>query len=240
MALSKRLEPLEAVKRIIDERFPACDAAIVAGSVIRGEGTATSDLDIVLFERERQASYRTSFFAYGWPMEVFVHSFLSYENYFESDRERGQPSLQQMVSEGTIVRDAPELKRIREEAKQVLLEGPDLWSESIIREKRYFITDLLEDFIGCSSRDEGIFIAGSLAERTGDFILRTNKCWSGSSKWLLRALKRHDPTIAGQFSDAFDRYYRNGEKESVIQLVDEAMVPHGGRLFEGFSIGKDT
>ncbi|WP_353477944.1 nucleotidyltransferase domain-containing protein [Halobacillus sp. ACCC02827] len=100
MALSKRLEPLEAVKRIIDERFPACDAAIVAGSVIRGEGTATSDLDIVLFERERQASYRTSFFAYGWPMEVFVHSFLSYENYFESDREGGQPSLQQMVSEG--------------------------------------------------------------------------------------------------------------------------------------------
>jgi predicted nucleotidyltransferase len=42
------MDALEAVKIFLDQRFPECSAAFLAGSVIRGEGTSTSDLDIVI------------------------------------------------------------------------------------------------------------------------------------------------------------------------------------------------
>ncbi|WP_263597219.1 nucleotidyltransferase domain-containing protein [Metabacillus idriensis] len=45
-----RLEPFEAAKKIIEKRFPKCQAAVLSGSVVRGEATPASDLDIVIFD----------------------------------------------------------------------------------------------------------------------------------------------------------------------------------------------
>ena len=40
---------LEAARAAVEAHYPACAGAMVAGSVMRGEGTAASDLDIVVF-----------------------------------------------------------------------------------------------------------------------------------------------------------------------------------------------
>lgn len=238
MTAYNKTAPLEAAQKFIERYFPDCDAALLAGSVVRGEATATSDLDIVVFDGNTLASYRESLVAFDWPIEVFVHNLTSYKAYFQQDAERARPSLPRMVAEGAVLRDSGAVDAIKEEAAQLLAEGPALWTPETIRTKRYFLTDMLDDFIGCTERSEGMFIAGTLAELVAEFELRTHGKWIGASKWIVRALKQHDEDFAERFVRAFDAYYRTDDKDKVIRLADAVMEPYGGGLFEGFSLGK--
>ena len=238
MEIRSRLEPIQAAQLFVKKKYPTCQGAILAGSVVREERTPTSDLDIVIFDQNIASSYRESLVDGGWPIEVFVHSLTSYKSIFESDCKRARPSMPRMVSEGIVIKDIGVLQAIKEEAKVLLENGPEVWSEETIKMKRYFITDTLYDLIGCSNRTEGIFIAGTLAEQISEFILRVNCQWIGTSKWIIRSLRHYDEALAAEFANAFDFYYKTSEKELVIQLVEHILQPYGGLLFDGFTIGK--
>lgn len=231
-----RFSPFVTAEIFVKERFSDCDAALLAGSVTRGEATVTSDLDIVIFDQKVPSAYRESLIAYGWPIEVFVHSLNSYKLFFESDIKRARPSLPRMVAEGMVIRESDFLPRIIEEAKRIIEIGPEEWTDKEIEFKRYFITDTLDDFIGSDNRAEAIFIAGTLAEQLHEFVLRTNKRWVGKSKWVVRELNRYDPVFTEQFVEAFSHYYETGNKNKVTELAELILEPFGGRLFDGFSI----
>lgn len=233
-----KANPIEAAQKFTQKYFPSCNGALLAGSVIRGEATDTSDLDIVIFDESVPSSYRETFIEFDWPIEVFVHNASSYKSFFESDRERARPSLPRMVSEGIILKDDGLIEAIKKEAAELLKEGPEKWSEETIQVKRYFLTGTLDDFVGCSNRAEEIFIANTLAELLSEFVLRTNRHWIGTSKWIVRSLKAFNVEFTDQFVDAFDTYYKTGEKVEVVHLVENAMEPFGGRLLDGFSLGK--
>jgi hypothetical protein len=235
----KRLPPLEAAKQFVDTYFPNCQGALLSGSVVRGEATKTSDLDIVVFDDQLSSPFRESLMELGWAIEVFAHNFISYKEFFQSDCKRARPSLPKMVSEGIILVDKGCIEAIKKEANELLEMGPTPWSEETIQRKRYFITDALDDFIGSANRAEEIFIANTLAEMVHEFVLRTNGYWIGASKWIVRALKQYDEPFAEEFVEAFDVFYKTGHKEKIIKLVDKVLKPYGGRLFAGFSIGKN-
>lgn len=232
------LIPIEAAIHFINKHFSDCHGALLAGSVVRGEATETSDLDIIIFDKTINSSYRESLIDQGWAIEIFVHNLTTYKYFFESDRKRARPSLPRMVFEGIILKDEGIVDSIKTEAKNLLDNGPEKWSDETMTTKRYFITDALDDFIGCSNRAEELFIANTLAELTCEFILRTNGQWIGTSKWLVRSLRNYDEVFAKKFVETFDTYYKSGEKSQVIQLVDSILQPFGGRLFDGFSLGK--
>lgn len=234
----KRLDPVVVATGMVNELFPACQGALLAGSVIRGEATHTSDLDIVVFDHKIENSYRESFFANGWPIELFVHNETSYKQFFQNDCLRGRPTLPNMVVEGIVLKGEQYINQVKKEAKQLLDAGPETWTLETIDIKRYFITDTLEDLEGTNKRDEALFIANNLAVLISEFYLRTNSQWVGNSKWVVRALKKYDTNFAEMFVDAFDSFYRDEEKNKVITLVDNVLKPYGGRLFEGFSVGK--
>ncbi|AIF43021.1 nucleotidyltransferase domain-containing protein [Virgibacillus sp. SK37] len=233
-----KLDARKAAQQIVEKNYPNCKGALLAGSVVRGQATNTSDLDIVIFSEDTYFSYRESFIELEWPVEAFVHNFSSYKHFFVSDKERAIPTLLRMVAEGIVLKEDTRLHRIKQEANELLEAGPEKWTSEMINIKRYFITDMLDDFIGSSTRGEDIVIAGALAERISEFALRTNERWLGSSKWIIRSLKQYDEAFAAAFIEAFDLFYKKGEKEPVIQLVDAMLYPYGGRLFDGFSIGK--
>ncbi|MBX0359792.1 nucleotidyltransferase domain-containing protein [Halobacillus sp. Nhm2S1] len=232
------MKAVEAARDVVRERFPECDAALLAGSVVRGEETSTSDLDIVIFDSKVASSFRESFYAREWPVEVFVHHWSSYREFFESDCKRGQPSMPRMVAEGQVLKWDDRLEIVKNEAVDLLKEGPAPWSDETLLFKRYFLTDALDDFVGCTDRGESLFIASKLAEQTSEFHLRMNGQWSGASKWMARSLRNYDIVFAERLVRRFDHFYKHGEKEGVVELVDEVLNPYGGRLFEGFSIGK--
>lgn len=234
----EKLDPIEAANQFIDKYFSNCQGAILAGSVVRGEATETSDLDIVIFDKRLPSSYRESMFDFGWAIEIFVHNLSSYKYFIEMDCKAARPSMPRMISEGIIIKDEGILKSIKEEAEDILEKGPEKWSEEVIRTKRYFLTDALDDFLGSMNRAEEIFIANTIADLVHEFVLRTNRQWIGSSKWIIRALNQYDKKFTEEFVEAFNAFYLTGEKDKVVQLVDRVLKPHGGRLFEGFSLGK--
>lgn len=234
------IDPFKAAELITLNYFPNCHGALLAGSVVRGEATKTSDLDMVIFDQNLKSAYRESFIEFGWNIEVFVHNLSSYKDFFKSDCERARPSLPNMVKEGIVLKDCGIMEAIKQEAKDLLEMGPEEWSAETIRIKRYFITDVLDDFIGCTKRTEEIFIANTLAELVSEFVLRTNRQWIGTSKWVVRALRNYDRKFADQFVEAFDIYYKTGDKNKIILMVDNILKPFGGRLFQGFSIGKKS
>jgi predicted nucleotidyltransferase len=233
-----KLNPSEAAYQFINLHFPNCQGALLAGSVVRGEATETSDLDIVIFDKNISSSYRESLIEFGWAIEVFVHNLNSYKHIFENDYERARPSMPRMVSEGIVLKDDGIIDSIKNEAKEILDKGPIEWSEETINTKRYFITDALDDFIGSSNRAEEIFIANTLAELVSEFVLRTNRKWIGTSKWVVRSLRHYNEEFANHFVEVFDIFYKTGDKERVIQLVEIVLQPFGGQLFDGFSLGK--
>lgn len=238
MADLKRMPAKEAAELFIQKHFPNCQGALLAGSVVRGEATETSDLDIVVFDKQLVSAYRESLVNFDWAIEVFVHNLSSYQEYFASDCERARPSLPRMVSEGLVLKDDGIIGSIKKEANFLLNKGPKEWSDETIRMKRYFITDALDDFIGSSNRAEELFIANTLAEQVSEFVLRTNGKWIGASKWIVRSLKQYDEKFAEDFINAFDLYYKFGDKQQVIDFVDHVLQPYDGRLFSGFSLGK--
>ncbi|WP_342720224.1 nucleotidyltransferase [Sediminibacillus albus] len=148
--------------------------------------------------------------------------------------------MPRMAAEGTILKDTDGfIISVKNEAQRLLDAGPEGWPKDTVDIKRYFITDALEDFLGSSYRAEDLFIAGTLAELISEFYLRTNGQWIGASKWVVRALKRFNGEFADNFVEAFDSFYRTGDKSKIVSLADEVLHPYGGRLFAGFSIGKD-
>ncbi|PEC22241.1 nucleotidyltransferase domain-containing protein [Bacillus cereus] len=233
------MKPIEAAQSIITSQFPNCDVALLGGSVVRGEATKTSDLDIIIIDQKLSGCYRASFYSNGWPVEVFVHNFETYKTFFKSDCERGRPSLPQLVSEGIVLKGNDEIiERLKREANDLLKQGPEKWNEETMKQKRYFITDTLDDFIGATKREEELFIANLLADLVHEYVLRVNGRWLGNSKWFIRVLRRYDEQYAEQFVMAFDHFYKTGEKNELIIFIEKTLEYYGGRVFEGFSISK--
>ena len=220
-------------KNIITLQFPNCDVALLGGSVARGEATKTSDLDIVIVDQSLTC-YRESFYSNGWPVEVFVHNFETYKTKMDCDR--GRPSLPQLVSEGIALKGTGNCWEIKK--KRMIyyikdqLNGPKKRSRSDI-----FITDTLDDFIGATKREEELFIANLLADLVHEYVLRVNGKWLGSSKWFIRVLKRYDEQYANKFVVRFDHFIKR-ERNELIHFIEKTLEQYGGRVFEGFSIGK--
>ncbi|MED0984453.1 nucleotidyltransferase domain-containing protein [Bacillus paramycoides] len=233
------MKPIEAARSIITSQIPNCDVALLGGSVARGEATKTSDLDVVIFDQNLSSCYRESFYSNGWPVEVFVHNFETYKTFFKSDCERGRPSLPQLVSEAFVLKGKEKIvAELKREANELLNNGPEKWTEETMKQKRYFITDALDDFIGATKREEELFIANLLADLVHEYVLRVNGQWLGNSKWFIRVLKRYDEVYAEKFVAVFDHFYKTGEKKELIAFIEKTLEEYGGRMFEGFSIGK--
>ncbi|ADU31100.1 nucleotidyltransferase domain-containing protein [Evansella cellulosilytica] len=235
--MTKRLQPFEVAKQFIQKNFPHCHGAVLAGSVVRGEATETSDLDIVVIDMNIISQYRKSVMFLQWPIEVFVHNVQSLKHMFQDDYERATPTHQTMLAEGITIVDKGVLGPIQKEAKLILKNGPQTWTNETIKRKRYFITDALDDLIGSSNRSEEIFITNTLAYWLHEFVLRTNGHWIGDSKWIIRRLQQFDQNYSERFIEAIDDFYKYGNKHKVIALVDDTLAPYGGRLFHGFKDG---
>jgi hypothetical protein len=234
----ERIEAVQAARLIVAERYPECDTALLAGSVVRGQATKTSDLDLVVVTARSDAPFRESFLAYNWPVEVFVHTRTSLTRFFASDAQSRIPSLPFMCAEGVVVNDSSGLAaEIKAEAQAALDQGPELLTAREIEATRYALTDRLDDFLGNVVPGDGIIIAADLAMLSAEFVLAYHRRWSGRGKWLVRALRRFDPERAAWMCRALEAYCRDGTKEELVAFAEAALAPAGGRLFGGHRRG---
>jgi hypothetical protein len=218
------------------QRYPEALATFAAGSMVRGEATAYSDIDLVVIHRSLPSAYRESFKFEGTPVEALVHDQSTLEYFFlEVDRPTGVPALAQMVAEGIEIPGPSDTTRaLKQMAASVLELGPPALTAAEKDDLRYVITDLLDDLRDPRSRSELIATGCQLYPRLADYYLRASGRWSAKGKSLPRLLQRIDPQLCAQHDAAFRALFERADATAAIALAEAWLQPEGGLLFEGY------
>jgi hypothetical protein len=228
-------ETLELATEVLATHYPNADAAFVAGSFMRGEGSATSDIDLVVLHPSLTQAYRESFTFKDIPVETFVHDPETLSWFLEHDRKDGHPALIGMLTEGVLIGPMQDTGReFKKRALQMLAEGPPPLSTDAMQRLRYAITDKLDDLEADRSPAEVIAIGAALYPLLVELALRGSSQWNGSGKWNARLLDQMDASVAKQFKTAFLNLYNGSDTHTVIRLADNLLAQHGGRLFSGY------
>lgn len=227
-------QPTQVTQEIFDLRYRDANVIFLAGSIVRGESTPFSDLDLVVIFDKLPAAYRESFYFQGFPIEAFVHDPETL-NYFlyEIDRPSGIPALAQMILEGIEIPKPNDLSRsLKQLATSVMQLRPPELSEEDVRKLRYDITNLVDDIRQPRSKDELVASGAELYEALANYYLRTNKLWSAKGKSIPRILRQADADLSLRYAASFDELFAYGHPEYVVALVEEILRPHGGFLFD--------
>ena len=218
------------------ERYAECSALFLAGSLVRGEGTAHSDLDLVVIFPALKCAYRESFTFAGYPIEAFVHDPETLEYFFvEVDRPSGIPTLPQMVAEGFEIPEPSDISRILKRRATAVLElGPpplDVQDEARLR---YTITDVLDDLRAARSYEEVLGSGSQLFDALANYHFRSKGLWSARGKAIPRGLMREDPALCSSYCRSFEHLFKTGDPSQVIGLTQDLLRRHGGLLFDGY------
>lgn len=228
--------PIFAAKDLFETRYLGASAILVAGSVVRGEASTYSDLDLVVIFPSVRAAYRESFTHKGWPVEAFIHDLETLRYFiYRIDQPQGSSTLCEMVKEGLEV---PEPCKATVEAKtlaaEVLKQGPPILTHEDIEDRRYHISELVDDLRDPRSRHELNAAAARVFHELADFYCRSRGGWTSAGKGLLKRMKTQDPVMARRFSDSFDQLFQHGLPAAVIHLAEEMLAPYGGFLFDAY------
>jgi hypothetical protein len=230
-----RQQALSLSERFLTERFADADFAFVAGSIMRGMGTPSSDIDLVVLHSALPHAHRESVVFEGVPLEVLVHDEGTLRWFLEADVKAGRPVLIRMVMEGSPIGPRPQrADALRREAEALLVKGPPQLDQEALDRLRYVISSMLTDLADERPDSERVAIGVALYQALGDFILRSNGQWSGAGKWLPRQVTAFDPALGDAFVTAFDALFRERATMPVLHCVEQVFAPHGGLLFDGY------
>jgi hypothetical protein len=232
-------DPVSVATRVLEERFPECRSAFLSNGVLTSRRTPTSDLDIVVVLDGPPAPYRETIRAHGWLVEIFVHSRASLLYFYDFDARSGTSTLAQMCADGYVLRSvSDEAREIQVEARQVIDAGPPALSDEEREQRRYRLTDLLDDLSGASEFIEIVFIASHLVHEAGDLALRSERRWTGAGKWLARHLDAAPQGFANRLAEALKVLLVTNDKQPMIEVVRAILDQAGGPIAEGFTAHK--
>jgi len=229
-------DPAVAATRVIEERFPECRDAFLSNSVLTSRRTPTSDLDIVIVLDGPPAPYRETIRAHGWVVELFVHSRESLRFFYDFDAQSRTCTLARMCADGYVLRSFDgEAAAIQDEARAIIHAGPTALTDTEREQRRYRLTDLLDDLRGASDSIEIVFIASQLLDMAGALVLLSERRWTGEGKWLARHLEAAPDNFANRLVEAFRLLTATDDKKPMIEVVGTILDLSGGPLTEGFS-----
>ena len=218
---------------ILRMKYPTAEFAFLAGSIVRGEGTAFSDLDVVIIYQQLPNAFRESFYFQDFPVETFVHTPETLNYFFEADSKSAAPSLAMMVAEGIEVPAKSDLSEKLKHLANNCLNNPPKISDEEIRNFRCWITDLVDDIREPRSKEELTASGTVLYGAASDFYLRTNGVWTAKSKSIPRHLQKLNSDFRQTFCESFEELFVAGKSEKVIKLCEAILENHGGFLFDG-------
>jgi len=232
------LTPDEAAalaERVLERRFPEADYGFAAGSFMRGEATAGSDIDLVVVCARLKAAHRRAFTVEGTPVEAFVHDPETLAWAWRDEANVGRAAFRTMVAEGRIVgprrRGAAAIQR---RAQSWLAKGPPPLTPEQRDRARYHITDKIGDLRDPRPAEQLPALAFALYDPIAELILRGAGQWAANGKWIPRRLRALDPALADDFVAAFEALLARKDPAPLIAFAERVLAPHGGWLFEGY------
>ncbi|KAB1978929.1 nucleotidyltransferase domain-containing protein [Streptomyces triticiradicis] len=234
------MDHVKIAGELVRNRFPEARAAFLAGSVLTHRRTATSDLDIVVLLAGPPAPFRESLMHEGWPVELFVQTEADWRLFAERETAARRSPLLAMCAEGMLLADADGLgAALQAESRERLAAGPPPPSATELEDRRYALTDTLDDLRGCTDPLERTYIVADLLQRASELALLTGGHWLGGGKWLSRRLAAAEPDLHSRLTtgaaaamsraaDGTDRF---------TEAVDEVLQSAGGPRWAGYSRG---
>lgn len=225
--------PLAVAERFVAARYPRAAIAIVAGSTVRDERTASSDIDLLLlgddlFDADARSEAATHEFE-GEILEVFAYTHDGFEEWAQRGIEQHRPVIVHMLLEGAVIRDDGRAAAVRDEWRPVIDAGPVL-TEAESRFRRYVITDVLDDLRDATDPLERRVAASLLFARTAELMLLDAGRWIGAGKWLPRRLRALDGVRADRLSDPL----LADDLDLFATRVEDELDRAGGRVQVGF------
>lgn len=229
---------LDLARDIFTSRYPTAEFVIAAGSIIRGEGTTTSDLDLVVLYSSLKSAYRESFTSDGIMVEAFVHDPSTLRYFIQTvDYGASMPVMANMINEGIVIPgEIPLSKQLKRQAADHLALGPAPATQDALCSMRYSVTNLIDDLKDSRNRFEQIGTACRLYEELAMLYFASNRLWRGTAKSIPRAMSRYDGHFSDRFHMSFDHLQRTGDCSRVISVAEEILQPIGGYLFEGYRL----
>ena len=234
-------EDAETVARaLVAGRFPEARAAWLAGSVVAGTATPTSDLDLTVLLPGRPAPFRESLVHDGWPVELFVHTAGSVDHWLAKDRARRRPTLGRLIGEGRLLLDVDGAgAAVAGRCRAFLAAGPEPLSDGDRDALRYGLTDLLDDLADAAAPAVRAAVAVELWRQAADLLLAAGGGWGGTGKWLVRELAAYDATHGTLFGPRLhDGLVAavTGDPGPLARVTDEVLAVSGGRLWAGYRV----
>lgn len=230
----KKNDPLKTITKLINQKYPQAKAVFWGGSVHNNQATDSSDLDLVIVYESLENAYREAFIYDGWPIDAFIHDPETLNYFFEESRAgNGISGLAYMILNGLeIIKGSTFSDNIKKSAQEFLYAGPATWDQAQINKERFLITDVLDDIKNPVGRDEQTASAAWLLEALGQFYFRSQNKWCASGKSIIRYLKSDNPSLALEFTQAFEDLFQTGHPAALELLVKKILEPYGGLLAE--------
>ncbi|MET3695074.1 nucleotidyltransferase domain-containing protein [Methylobacterium goesingense] len=227
-------EALLIAEAVFRANYADAAFAYVAGSIMRGQGTFGSDIDLVVTFDSLEAARRESFVFDSVPVEAFVHDPGTLAWFIDDDVSRGRPSILNMIAEGRAIGRALDRAEILRKAVSTRLSlGPPALTRSALDTLRYEITDMIDDLRGDRTMFEMLAVGATLYPKLAELALRGRNRWNGSGKWTPRLLAGVDEALNDRFDAAFRALFATGTVDPVIALGEAELAHHGGPLFGG-------
>ncbi|MFI7504700.1 nucleotidyltransferase domain-containing protein [Streptomyces sp. NPDC049687] len=232
------MDPVEIARELVLDRFPEARSAFLAGSVLTDRRTPTSDLDIVVLLTGAPAPYRESLVHQGWPVELFVQTDADWHAFANRETAARRSPLLTMCAEGVLLVDADRLgAALQAEARERIAAGPPPASDAELEDRRYGLTDALDDLRGCSDSLERVHLVALLLLRASELALLAGGHWLGGGKWLSRRLAAADPGLHSRLTEgaAAAMSDAGGGPDRFADAVKEVLDLVGGPLWAGYS-----
>lgn len=239
--MTERPEPVACARDLVATLFPHARQAWLAGSVVSGRATATSDLDLTVLLDEVEVR-RESRVHEGWPVELFVHTPASVRHFVGLDLARRRPSMARMVATGVPLVPGDAGADLRAWCAEALATGPGPLSGADLDLARYALTDLLDDLAGGGPPGIVDAVAVDVWRATAELLLASAGRWSGTGKWLVREVEAYDADAATSYAARLHEGLHaalTGSPGPLTALADEVLGHAGGRLWAGYSAHAD-
>ena len=226
--------------RLVQERYRGAVAAVIGGSFATGRQTASSDIDLLLLFDHVDAAWRNTIVYEGQTVELFAHDLATFRYFCEEiDAPRGTVPLAIMMIEGeNILAASAQHAELLALAQATHAAGPPSLDTNNLRQRRYAITNALEDLVDSRHPGEAMAVACGLYGMLADLHLRAAGQWSGGGKHLFRRLHAHDAAIALQL-DGAQRLLAGdlpAGQQAYAQVAGAILAPAGGPLLAGYEL----
>lgn len=204
---------------------------LAAGSRLRGEGDAYSDIDLVVLIGQLRRR-RWNIVLDGVEVEMFLNPLARMRQYLQEDHASGRGLMQHMLSTGHIIYDTQELLAdLQQTAAAEWAAGPPPLSPAQQWQTRYAHADSLRDIadVLVFDPDRADYLLGALLPRIVDDHYRIQRRWCWKPKRVLLDLATWDEPAAALARHAC-RSSLAERFETMQALVSHVLAPLGGPM----------